>query len=303
MVDRDLNFDLRSQPRLRALKWNRQWIGYGLTIPAYLWLCITVILPMTMMLYFSFLSKMPMGTAEPVLSFKQYATFLEKDFYRFLTWRSLLLGVHVTLICALIGYPAALVLARVVRGHWREAILLLIVLPFWSNALIRTFAWTMVLRTNGIVDQAVHFLLPGAPSVGILYSYPAIVIGLVHSFLPYMILTCYISLQTIDDSLIEAGQVLGASNMSVFRRIILPLSLPGLMVGVILTFVPVVGAFMEPRILGGRQSIMLGTVIEDQFTEVFNWPLGAALSFMLLAIVMLIFLAAYPFLRNRLHVA
>jgi spermidine/putrescine transport system permease protein len=303
MVDQHLKFDFGSTPRLRALKLNRQWIGYGLTVPAYLWLCITVILPMIMMLYFSFLSKMPMGAAEPVLSLKQYATFFEKDFYRFLTWRSLLLGVHVTTLCALIGYPAALVLARVVKGRWREAILLLIVLPFWSNALIRTFAWTMVLRTNGIVDQAIHFLLPGAPSVGILYSYPAIVIGLVHSFLPYMILTCYISLQTIDDSLIEAGQVLGASNMSVFRRIILPLSLPGLMVGVTLTFVPVVGAFMEPRILGGRQSIMLGTVIEDQFTEVFNWPLGAALSFMLLAIVMLIFLAAYPFLRNRLKVS
>jgi spermidine/putrescine transport system permease protein len=118
-----------------------------------------------------------------------------------------------------------------------------------------------------------------------------------------MILTCYISLQTIDDSLIEAGQALGASNFTVFRRVILPLSLPGLMVGIILTFVPVVGAFMEPRILGGRQSIMLGTVIEDQFTEVFNWPLGAALSFILLAIVMLIFLAAYPLLRNRLKVA
>ena len=303
MVDQHLKFDFGSTPRLRALKLNRQWIGYGLTVPAYLWLCITVILPMIMMLYFSFLCKMPMGAAEPVLSLKQYATFFEKDFYRFLTWRSLLLGVHVTTLCALIGYPAALVLARVVKGRWREAILLLIVLPFWSNALIRTFAWTMVLRTNGIVDQAIHFLLPGAPSVGILYSYPAIVIGLVHSFLPYMILTCYISLQTIDDSLIEAGQVLGASNMSVFRRIILPLSLPGLMVGVTLTFVPVVGAFMEPRILGGRQSIMLGTVIEDQFTEVFNWPLGAALSFMLLAIVMLIFLAAYPFLRNRLKVS
>jgi spermidine/putrescine transport system permease protein len=304
VVDQHLMPDSRQQAaRPRAVKLKREWVGYGLTAPAYIWLCITVILPMIMMLYFSFLSTMPMGTAEPALSLRQYATFFEKDFYGFLTWRSLLLGVHVTVLCVLIGYPAALILAHIVKGRWREAILLLIVLPFWSNALIRTFAWTMVLRTDGMVDQALHFLLPGAPSVGILYSYPAIVVGLTHSFLPYMILTCYISLQTIDDSLIEAGQALGASNFTVFRRIILPLSLPGLMVGIILTFVPVVGAFMEPRILGGRQSIMLGTVIEDQFTEVFNWPLGAALSFILLAIVMLIFLAAYPLLRNRLKVA
>ncbi|MBN9245526.1 MAG: ABC transporter permease [Mesorhizobium sp.] len=285
------------------MKLKREWIGLGLTAPAYAWLCVTVILPLAMMLYFSFLSKMPMGNAEPAFSLRQYMAFFQKDFYRFLAWRSLMLGFHVTLFCVLIGYPAAFVLARLVKGRWREAILLLVVLPFWSNALIRIFAWTMVLRTDGIVDQMLHFILPGAPSIGILYSYPAIVIGLVHSFLPYMILTCYISLQAIDDTLVEAGQALGASNLTVFRRIILPLSLPGLFVGVVLIFVPVVGAFMEPRILGGRQSIMLGTVIEDQFTEVFNWPLGAALSFTLLAIVSLIFLAAYPLLKNRLKVS
>lgn len=278
----------------------REWVAYGLTAPSYLWLTVTVVLPLAMMFYFSFLSAIPFGGAEPVLTLKQYASFFERDFYRFLTWRSVMLGVHVTFFCVLLGYPAALILARTVGGRWREAVLLLIVLPFWSNALIRIFAWTMVLRTDGIVDQAIHLVLPGAPSIGILYSYPAIVVGLVHSFLPYMILTCYISLQAIDGALIEAGRVLGASSLTIFRRIILPLSLPGLLVGVVLIFVPVVGAFMEPRILGGRQGIMLGTVIEDQFTEVFNWPLGAALSFILLGIVMLIFAASYPFLRNHL---
>jgi spermidine/putrescine transport system permease protein len=176
-------------------------------------------------------------------------------------------------------------------------------LPFWSNALIRIFAWTMVLRENGIVDQAVHGVFPWAPSVGILYSYTAIVVGLVHSFLPYMILTCYISLQAIDSSLIDAARGLGARDHVILRRIVLPLSFPGLAVGIILTFVPVVGAFMEPRILGGRQGITLGTVIEDQFTEVFNWPLGAALSFILLGIVLLIFAASYPLLRSRFRLA
>ncbi len=281
----------------------RAWVSLGLTTPSYLWLAVTVVLPLAMMFYFSFLSKMPFGTVEPELSLKQYAQYFDRDFYHFLTWRSVMLGVHVTLFCVLIGYPAALILARSVRGRWREAILLLVVLPFWSNALIRIFAWTMVLRNNGIVDQAIQAVIPGAPSIGILYSYPAIVVGLVHSFVPYMILTCYISLQAIDDDLIEAGRSLGASSLTIFRRIILPLSLPGLLVGVVLIFVPVVGAFMEPRILGGRQSIMLGTVIEDQFTEVFNWPLGAALSFILLAIVLLIFAVAYPFMRNRLRLA
>ncbi len=281
----------------------RKWVPYGLTAPSYLWLAITIILPLAMMLYFSFLTEIPFGRTEPVLTLQHYASFFERDFYRFLTWRSIMLGVHVTFFCVLIGYPAALILARTVTGRWREAVLLLIVLPFWSNALIRIFAWTMVLRTNGVIDQAVHFVFPGAPSIGILYSYPAVVVGLVHSFVPYMILTCYISLQAIDSTLIEAGRVLGASSFTIFRRIILPLSLPGLLVGIVLTFVPVVGAFMEPRILGGRQGIMLGTIIEDQFTEVFNWPLGAALSFILLGIVMLIFAVTYPLLRNRLRLA
>ena len=109
-----------------------------------------------------------------------------------------------------------------------------------------------------------------------MYSYPAIVIGLVHSFIPYIILTCYLSLQAIDGSLLEAARSLGASRLTTFRRITFPLSLPGLVVGAVLIFVPVTGSFMEPRILGGKSGMMLGTVIEDQFTEVFNWPLGSS---------------------------
>lgn len=289
--------------RARRTAAGRELIAYGLLAPAYLWLTVAVILPLCVMLYFSFLSTMPYGAAEPSLTLRHYTAFFQRDLYRFLTWRSITLGLHVTLICALIGYPAALILARLVKGRAREALLLLVVLPFWSNALIRIFAWTMVLRSNGLVDQGLQSVLPWAPSIGILYSYPAIVVGLVHSFLPYMILTCYISLQAIDSSLIEAARSLGASSFTVFRRIILPLSLPGLLVGIILIFVPVVGAFMEPRILGGRDSIMLGTVIEDQFTEVFNWPLGAALSFSLLGIVLLILAAAYPLLKPRLNLS
>ncbi|MCC6470335.1 MAG: ABC transporter permease [Alphaproteobacteria bacterium] len=284
------------------MRLKREWVGYSLTAPAFVWLCLTIVLPLAVMLYFSFLSAMPMGMAKPTLTLGQYQTFFEKDFYRFLTWRSITLGLYVTLTCVVVGYPAALILARLVKGRWREAVLLLVVLPFWSNALIRVFAWTMVLRTNGIIDQAVQLIAPSL-SLGILYSYPAIVIGLVHSFVPYMILTCYISLQAIDDSLIEAGQALGATNFTIFRRIILPLSLPGLCVGIVLTFVPVVGSFMEPRILGGPQGIMLGTVIEDQFTEVFNWPLGAALSFTLLALVAVIFLVTSPLLRRGFRTA
>ncbi|MGH6962171.1 MAG: ABC transporter permease [Dongiaceae bacterium] len=286
------------------MKANRraQHAAFWLTSPAYLWLLVTIFLPLSTMLFFSFLTKAPFGTAESALTLNQYARFFEKDFYLFLTWRSLLLGAIVTFFCILVGYPAALILAKKIQGRSREALLLLIVLPFWSNALVRVFSWTMVLRDGGLIDLALQSVFPDIGSVDLLFTYSAIVIGLVHSYVPYLILTCYLSLQAIDDSLIEAGRSLGASSWSVFLRIILPLSLPGLAVGVILIFIPVVGSFMEPRILGGTAGMMLGTVIEDQFTQVFNWPLGAALSFILLAIVLLLLAASYPLLRNRLQI-
>ena len=274
----------------------------GLTAPAYLWLLLTIFLPLCVMLFFSFLVKAPFGGRAIEFTFQHYLDFFRKQYLLFLTWRSILLGVIVTSVCIVLGFPAAYLLAKRVRGRWREALLLLIVLPFWSNALVRIFSWTMVLRGDGVIDRTLAFI-PGMPSIDLIYTYTAVVIGLVHSYLPYMILTCYISLQAIDDSLVEAARSLGAAPEAVFRRIILPLSVPGIVTGIVLIFVPVVGSFMEARILGGRQGIMLGIVIEDQFTQAFNWPLGAALSFVLLAIVLLILAACYPLVCRHLRIA
>jgi spermidine/putrescine transport system permease protein len=231
-----------------------------------------------------------------------YKAFFKKDsVYQDLLLWSLELGAIVTLCCLLVGYPAALALAKVIKGRWREALFLLVVLPFWSNALVRTFSWTMVLRPNGLADQAIHAVAPGAPALDLLYTYPAVVIGLVHSYLPYMILTCYISLQAIDDSIIEAARSLGARSGALFRRVIFPMSLPGVVAGSALIFVPAVGSFMEPRILGGAKGSTLGMAIEEQFTVTANWPFGAALSFGMLAAVLLITLAIYPIARKRME--
>lgn len=284
-----------------SIKRRAQWAVFGLTAPAYLWLAVTVLLPLSAMLFFSFLTVAPFGLEQPAPTLSHYIDFFEHDFYLILAQRSLMLGVWVTVLCILLGFPAALALAKHVKGRWREALFLLVVLPFWSNGLVRIFSWTMVLRGDGIVDRALHHLLPGMVHFDILFTYWAVVIGVVHSYLPYMILTCYISLQAIDDSLLEAARSLGAPGYKVFTRVTLPLSLPGIFAGTILIFIPVIGSFMEPRILGGPGSFMLGNVIEDQFTVVFNWPLGAALSFILLAIVMLILAASYPFLRRHLQ--
>ncbi len=257
----------------------------ALTAPAYLWLALTVFLPLAAMLYVSFLSATPIGGRVAELTLANYTDFFTKHIYWYNAWRSFELGLYVTIACLVLAYPAAYLLAKQIKGRWREAIFLLVILPFWSNALVRTFSWTMVLREP----------------VGLLFTYPAIVIGLVHAYLPYAILTIYVSLQAIDDHLIEAARSLGATRRQTFQRVVLPLSLPGVIAAVLLIFVPVIGSFMEPRILGGKQAIMLGPIIESQFITAFNWPLGAALSFIMLAIVLLILALASPLLRAHLE--
>ena len=135
-------------------------------------------------------------------------------------------------------------------GKTREMLLILILLPFWTNGLVRVFSWTMVLRENGFLDSLLHMVAPEAGSIGFLYTRYAIVVGLVHGYLPYMILTCYIALSTIDDAIIEAAASLGARWWTILFKILLPLAAPGLISGAVLTFIPVIGSFMEPRILG-----------------------------------------------------
>lgn len=269
-----------------------------LVLPAYAWLAAAVFLPLAAMAFFSFMTDLPVAGRPWFFTLGNYGEVLSSPLYRVLLWRSLRLGAEVTLWCALIGFPAALVLAKLLKGRTREAVFLLVILPFWSNGLVRVFSWTMVLRDGGIVDAAIEAVLGFPVRFDIIYSYPAVVIGLVHAYVPYMVLTCYLTLQAIDDSLIEAARSLGASRLQVLVRILLPLSLPGLAAGAVLIFVPVVGSFMEPRLLGGRAGTFYGTVIEDQFTAVFNWPLGAALSFVLLAVVLVVLALSAPILKR-----
>lgn len=272
--------------------------GVLLLLPAYAWLTIAVFLPLSAMLFFSFVSAAPFQTDDWHVTLANYAEFASRKIYPNLLLRSLMLSATVTAFCILIGFPCAYILARQIKGRAREALFLLIILPFWSNSLVRVFSWAIVLRGNGIIDHVLNAVLPFTVSVNIMFSYTAVVIGLVHSYLPYVILTSYLSLQAIDDNLIEAARSLGAPFLTILRRLIVPLALPGIIAGAVLIFVPVAGSFMEPRILGGKQGTFYGTLIEDQFVAVFNWPLGAALSFILLAVVLVILGLASPMLRK-----
>ncbi len=273
----------------------------ALLLPAYGWLLLAVFLPLGAMLVFSFLKTNPFGSKAPLVwTANNYLAFVSRPYLVDVAWTSLKLGFWTTGICAAVGLPAALAIARATRGRMRQTVFLLTILPFWTNGLVRIFSWTMLLRQGGILDDLVHLVVPGAGSVGLLYSFPAIVIGLVHAYLPYMILTCYLAVAGIDDALIDAARSLGARLPAVFATVILPLALPGLVSGAILIFVPVIGSFMEPRILGGRIGVTMGTVIEDQFTQAYNWPLGSALSFTMLGVVLVIFAVFSGVLRGRI---
>ncbi len=275
------------QDQLRALT---------LLSPAYLWLTVAIFLPLSAMAFFSFLSDVPFGDRDWHGTLENYTEFFQTSTYAKLMWKSVKLGLMVTAVSVIIGFPCAYVLAKVVKGRSREALFLLVILPFWSNSLVRIFSWAIVLRGNGVLNAAANLVLPWDVRVNLMFTPTAIVIGLVHSYLPYVILTSYLALQAIDDSLIEAARSLGAKRRSILVRLIVPLAAPGIVAGAVLIFVPVVGSFMEPRLLGGRLGTYYGTAIEDQFVAVFNWPLGAALSFILLAVVLVILAAFSPIL-------
>jgi spermidine/putrescine transport system permease protein len=284
---------------LGSAAWARRLSTGAMLLPAYGILTVSVFLPLLVMAFFSILKRSPFDPGPLTFTIDNYLVFARRPYLLDVAWTSIQLGLWTTGLCAVIGLPAALALAKLIRGRSQKILFFLIILPFWSNGLVRIFSWTMVLRDGGILDYAYRLVLPTAAPLGLLYSFPAIVIGLVHAYLPYMILTCYLSISTIDDQLLEAAQSLGARWPAVFVKIVLPLAMPGMIAGSVLIFVPVIGSFMEPRILGGKTGVTMGTVIEDQFTQAFNWPLGSAMSFTMLGLVLLLFGVFTGALRSR----
>jgi len=204
--------------------------------------------------------------------------------YLTILWRSIVLAVQATAICLLLGYPVAYILAqREFRD--RNMLIFLFVVPMWMNFLIRTYAWLVILGNNGVLNTVLRFF--GLPTVQLLFTDGAVLLGLVYTFLPFMILPVYVSIQKIDQSLVEGAQDLGANGFNVFRRIILPLSLPGVVSGLIMVFMPAVATFVVSNLLGGGQFMLIGNLIEQQFLLVGNWHFGSALALILMILIVL----------------
>jgi len=266
------------------------------------------LVPLLLMLGISFAQRGVYGGLKPIADLAgylrsgdflaNYARSFDGIFLK-IAWRSLWMAVATTGLCIVVSFPIAYYLALLAPQRWKGLLLGLVVIPFWTSFLIRTYAWMFILRTEGLLN----LVLVGSGllhhPVELLYTQTAVMIGLVYGELPFMILPLYASLEKLDRSLLEAGSDLGAGRVETFRRVTFPLTLPGLAAGIVLVFIPSLGQFVVSDLLGGARSMLLGNLIQNQFAVARNQPFGSALAFELTAIVLLLLLGYAALARRR----
>ncbi len=257
--------------------------GFLLAFPSYLYLVIFFVLPLVIVLVYSFATRNRFGGTDlSGWNFDSYERIAE-PIVRTILYRSLWLAFLTTLICLVIAYPFAYFLTTR-RPSIRNVMLVFVMIPFWTNFLVRNYAWRVILGNDGPFTKVTEFL--GLGTNELLFSQKAVVLGLVYGYLPFMILPLYAAIERIDGRLIEASRDLYGSGWQSFRHVLLPLSMPGVIAGSILVFVPSLGAYVTPEILGGAKTTLLGSYIVTQFLTARNWPFGAALSFVLMAVML-----------------
>ncbi len=254
-----------------------------LAAPGLLWMAALFLIPLLLVLAVSFASRGTYGGIEWDWTLANYVDLVHPLYLKILAQSVWYAGLT-TAVCFVLGFPLAYFIAR--SPARRQPILLtLVMLPFWTNFLVRTYAWMIVLRHDGLVNRLLQALdLIEAP-LELLYTPLAVLIGLVYGYLPFMVLPLYVAVERLDRSLVEAAWDLYASRWAVFTKILLPLTKPGIVGGCVLVFVPSIGAFITPDLLGGARSMMIGNLIQHEYLVVRDWPLGSAASFVLMAVV------------------
>lgn len=268
-----------------TIRRNRSLQITGLIFPAAVWLAVFFLAPLVIMLVYSFGRRGTYGGVVWDWNVAQYLRFLD-PLYLQIFFRSVWIAVLTTVICLVVGYPFAYFIVRQ-PGRRRNPLLLLIMIPFWTNFLIRTYAWILILRTEGLVNTGLLSLGLINQPLTLLYTEGAVILGLVYGYLPFMVLPLYASVEKLDFSLIEAAFDLGANEVRTFLRVVLPQTMPGVIAGCILVFIPSIGAFVTPDILGGAKTVMIGNLVQQQFLTSRDWPFGSAVSFILMVIVTL----------------
>lgn len=253
--------------------------------PYVLWIILFTILPLLIIVIFSFTEKTEMGSISTTFTLDNYRKFFQPLYLNVLK-RSVILAVVSTIVCLIVGYPMAYIMSRAPRKK-RNLMATLFVLPLWTNFLLRTYAWMGLLREQGLINEFLKAIGLIEQPLQLLYNNGAVVIGMVYNFLPFMVLPIYSVLVKLDDSLLEAAHDLGANDINVFRKVIFPLSLPGVATGVYMVFMPAVSTFVLSDLLGGSHTILLGNLIENQFRSARNWQFGSAISVIMLLFIVL----------------
>ena len=260
-----------------------------LAFPGLLWFLVFFLLPLSVILIYS-ITERSLMSGEPVrFTMDNFLQVFQKRHYLIILLRSLRISFFTTIISILFSYPVAYFLAK--RTKFDRILIVMLMVPFWINYLIRTFAWKLILSDNGILNQVLLGLNIIDEPLRIMYTQTSVLLGLVYTYTPMMVLPLYAALLRIDDSLIEASLDLGASRARAFFDITFRLSLTGIFAGTLLVFIPALGSFAIPAILGGTDSVMIGNMIENQFNLVGNWNTGSAftISLAVLSIVLVLF--------------
>ena len=279
-------------------RWFRrtQQNGSLLALPTALWLVIFFVLPLVIVLVVSLMSRGRGGVAELPFTSEHYSrTF---GVFAIILWRSIGLAALTTVVCLIVGYPLAFFISTRRRKIVQQITLFLVILPFWTNFLIRTYAWRILLGEEGTINGFLLSLGLISEPLSMLNTQFAVLVGLVYGFLPFMVLPIFASVERFNFRYVDAAHDLGANDVLTFLRVVLPLTMPGVLAGCALVFIPSVGAFVTPDLLGGTKGLMIGNLINNQFGGSGNMPLGSALSIVMMAVVMLSLLV-YVFANRR----
>lgn len=266
----------------------------SMAYPYVAWIAILIILPMLLIIAYAFTVE---GTAffQGQFTLDNFARFFSDAVFFQVLIRSMRTAIITTIVCLLLGYPAAYAISR--SGMSSTRLILIITLPTWINMLVRTYAWVGILQDNGLLNSLLGLLHIGP--FQFMYTDFAVVLGMVYNFLPFMILEIHTSLSKMDPSYLEAASDLGADHVKAFFKVTLPLSIPGIISGITLVFLPAVSSFFIPKLLGGGQYVLIGNVIESQFLTSGNWSFGSALSLTMVIIIMISMYFTRKLDRNR----
>lgn len=248
--------------------------------PVSVWVAIFIALPMLLILVVSFMKRGTYGGIVYDVNIHNYIRFLD-PLYMQVILNSLVVAFLTTFFCIVIGYPFAYIVARS-PIKYRSMLLMLIIIPFWSSSLIRTYSWIVLLRTEGVINNVLLSLGIINEPLALLYNLGAVTVGMTYTLFPFMVLPLFASIEKLDQNLLEAARDLGAGPWQVFRRITLPLTMPGVIAGSLLVFIPTLGLFFISDLMGGSRIMMISNLIKNQFLVARNWPFGAAASVMLL---------------------